>query len=290
MGRGEGMLAATARFVSAAPRRRPVGSWPLTRRDVSYQCLRMTTIEPSSPTAGAPSPGPARRRAGSTEAASATAPALPRRRSGARQRAILEAAAALVGAQGYGAVTIEMIAAHAGAGKQTIYRWWPSKPALYVDVYSGLVPRALLAADTGDTARDLTLLLEALFSAYRAGPAAAILAGLIGAAATDPAAAAVLDAGVVADRGAFLTEPVERGLARGDVSATIDPAVVARTIIALVWWEVLMGRGPALGPADAARIVACALGGAAAVADDAAARRATRDEPPADHRAPENPR
>jgi len=251
----------------------------------------MTTIEPNPPAAGgaprrrggnAASAGAGRAAASSAAAPGAASPAeapaapspaappatppLPRRRSGARQRAILAAAAALAGELGYAAVTIETIAARAGAGKQTIYRWWPSKPALYVDVYAGLVPRALLAADTGDTARDLTLLLEALFSAYRTGPAAAILAGLIGAAATDPAAAAVLDAGVVADRGAFLTEPVARGLARGDVAPTIDPGVVARAVIALVWWEVLMGRGPALGPADAARIVACALGGAAAVA------------------------
>jgi AcrR family transcriptional regulator len=35
--------------------------------------------------------------------------------------------------RGYGAVTAESIAKAAGAGKQTLYRWWPSKAAVILD-------------------------------------------------------------------------------------------------------------------------------------------------------------
>ena len=56
-----------------------------------------------------------------------------RPRSEAVRLALLEAAYALVVERGYGAVTMTEIAAAAGAGKQTIYRWWDSKPALVLD-------------------------------------------------------------------------------------------------------------------------------------------------------------
>ncbi len=82
----------------------------------------------------------------------------------ARQR-ILDAAFALVGARDPGGVGINEIADAAGVGKQTIYRWWPSKGAVLLD--------ALLALsvgeegeveglpDTGDIEADLKLVMRA---------------------------------------------------------------------------------------------------------------------------------
>ena len=49
------------------------------------------------------------------------------------REAILQAAYTLVRDRGYPSVTMADIAAEAGAGKQTIYRWWPSKSALVLD-------------------------------------------------------------------------------------------------------------------------------------------------------------
>ncbi|WP_078856505.1 TetR/AcrR family transcriptional regulator [Streptomyces sp. NBRC 109706] len=87
------------------------------------------------------------------------------RRSEATRQAILNAALELVSEVGYARLSIEGIAARAGAGKQTIYRWWPSKGAVLFDALlalsqggdeeSGELP------DTGDLEADLKAVLRA---------------------------------------------------------------------------------------------------------------------------------
>jgi AcrR family transcriptional regulator len=53
-----------------------------------------------------------------------------RPRNEAAKRAILRAARALLAEAGPGAVTMEAIAARAGVGKPTVYRWWPDRHAV----------------------------------------------------------------------------------------------------------------------------------------------------------------
>ena len=58
-----------------------------------------------------------------------------RPRSDASRAAILDAAYWQVLERGYVAVTTEAIARAAGAGKQTLYRWWPGKAGLVLDAF-----------------------------------------------------------------------------------------------------------------------------------------------------------
>ncbi|MEU7637610.1 TetR/AcrR family transcriptional regulator [Streptomyces sp. NPDC039016] len=85
------------------------------------------------------------------------------RRSERSRQAIFEAALALVGEVGYDKLTIEGIAARAGVGKQTIYRWWPSKAAVLLDAFGSVVDEydQVGLPDTGDLAADLKTVLRA---------------------------------------------------------------------------------------------------------------------------------
>ncbi|MFF4605321.1 TetR/AcrR family transcriptional regulator [Streptomyces sp. NPDC001339] len=88
----------------------------------------------------------------------------PSRRSERSRRAIFDAALALVGEIGYEKLTIEGIAARAGVGKQTIYRWWPSKAAVLLDAFTAGIEDDDYAKgfpDTGDLAADLKSVLRA---------------------------------------------------------------------------------------------------------------------------------
>ncbi|WP_159766993.1 TetR/AcrR family transcriptional regulator [Streptomyces sp. HM190] len=98
------------------------------------------------------------------------------RRSEKSRRAIYDAALALVGEVGYQKTTIEGIAARAGVGKQTIYRWWSSKADVLLEAFLDLSAQAAEAAagpevlgeearyeipDTGDLEADLKAVLRA---------------------------------------------------------------------------------------------------------------------------------
>ena len=58
----------------------------------------------------------------------------PRRRSEKPRVAIVTATRDLLLERGFDGTSIEAVAARAGVGKATIYRWWPSRPALVADV------------------------------------------------------------------------------------------------------------------------------------------------------------
>ncbi|MFD3835393.1 TetR/AcrR family transcriptional regulator [Streptomyces sp. NPDC058642] len=97
------------------------------------------------------------------------------RRSEKSRRAIYDAALALVGEVGYPKTTIEGIAARAGVGKQTIYRWWSSKAEVLMEAFLDLGEQSAREAgqesyafpDTGDLAADLKAVLRATVDELR---------------------------------------------------------------------------------------------------------------------------
>ncbi|TMR10232.1 TetR/AcrR family transcriptional regulator [Nonomuraea turkmeniaca] len=94
----------------------------------------------------------------------------PARRSERSRQAILDAARELVSEVGYAKLTIEAIAARAGVGKQTIYRWWPSKGAVVFDSILALsepsADSGMALPDTGDIEADLKIVMRATVAEF----------------------------------------------------------------------------------------------------------------------------
>ncbi|WP_028471501.1 TetR/AcrR family transcriptional regulator [Nocardioides alkalitolerans] len=90
----------------------------------------------------------------------------PRRRSERSRAAILTAALELAVEVPYGRLGIEAIAARAGVGKATIYRWWPSKGAILIDALADANARSAEATygipDSGDLEADMAGVLRAI--------------------------------------------------------------------------------------------------------------------------------
>ncbi|AYF27629.1 TetR family transcriptional regulator [Micromonospora sp. BL1] len=90
----------------------------------------------------------------------------PARRNEQSRRAILAAALELLTETGYPALTVEAIAARAGVGKQTIYRWWRGKGAVILDALADDMPEAIALPDTGDLRADLRQVLRATVAEF----------------------------------------------------------------------------------------------------------------------------
>jgi AcrR family transcriptional regulator len=84
------------------------------------------------------------------------------RRNERSRAAILAATRELVATLGYDNMSIEAIAARAGVGKQTIYRWWPSKAAVVLEMWTPNVHSRIGFPDTGDLAADLKTQLKSV--------------------------------------------------------------------------------------------------------------------------------
>jgi AcrR family transcriptional regulator len=107
------------------------------------------------------------------------------KRSEEARLAILRAAAARVMAHGYEHLTMEGIAAEAKVGKQTIYRWWPSRSALVADCLAErlLLPELFVPEDSGDLRADVTRWLDNIVGFLGAPGNAGLLRSLVVAAA-----------------------------------------------------------------------------------------------------------
>ena len=162
------------------------------------------------------------------------------RRSLESAEAILEAAEAVLIENGYSGFSIEAVARRARAGKPTIYRWWPSKTALLLEVYQRQ-KRDIAYSDTGSIEEDLFIFAKSLFSQWRDTPAGNIFRSLVAEAQQDPAAAEAL-AEYSAGRRAHTGKLVERAKARGEVAEDVEPSQIADMVSSYAWVHLLTGR------------------------------------------------
>jgi len=161
------------------------------------------------------------------------------RRNPDSAEAILEAAEAVLVEAGYAGFSIEAVARRARAGKPTIYRWWPSKAALLLEVYQR--QKRVDVPDTGKLEQDLVGFLMNLFFHWRETSSGSVFRSLIAEAQSDETAAAAL-AGYAGGRRAHTGQIIERAKARGEVASDIDPAVVADLVASYAWRHLLTNR------------------------------------------------
>ena len=162
-----------------------------------------------------------------------------RRRSEGSRDAILQAATELVVEQGYAAVSIEKVAQRAGVGKQTIYRWWPSKGDILMEALAHKADVHIPLPDEGSWAADLRRMLNDSFTLGRAPQVAELLRALMVEAQLDPAFGARFRAEFLERRRAALATLVERARKRGDLPATLTAGFAADVVFGVLWYRLL---------------------------------------------------
>jgi len=184
-----------------------------------------------------------------------------RPRSEATRVAVLRATSELMHEVGVRVMTTEGIAGRSGASKATIYKWWPSKYAVAVDA---LLSEMLIESDdpdTGSAREDFRVTLRGM-TRYYASPSGRIYAQLIGEAQSDPLLAAELRDRLVGSRRRLVRAIWDRGVARGELRADVDPEVAIDLVFGPAMYRLVAGHAP-LDDAAADAIVDAAVRGLA---------------------------
>ncbi|MFS0853315.1 TetR/AcrR family transcriptional regulator [Microbacterium sp. 179-I 3D4 NHS] len=163
-------------------------------------------------------------------------------RSTAAREAILDATARLFHNQGYDRLTIEGIAKEAGVGKQTIYRWWPSRGALIGECLAEgrLIPVDFVVPDTGDLAADVETWLRSVLSILEAPEGGLLLRSLVAAATEDAGVGAHLGESLGVEK--YLSSRLRAGIAAGQLPEDAPVEQLGRAILGAIIVESL-GRG-----------------------------------------------
>ena len=173
----------------------------------------------------------------------AVRPHTGRRRNEAVRQAILDAALRLLAESDGAPVTIDTIARAAGVGKQTIYRWWPSKGAVLLDALLDRSRQDVPQPDTGSLPDDLLALIESTFAAVQRLPTGPALRTLVREAANDTHLADLMRT-YTATRRAAVRDVLRRGLDRGELPADTDIDLIVDQFYGLFWYRFLLGHAP----------------------------------------------
>ncbi len=172
-----------------------------------------------------------------------TRPTGGRPRSEQTRRAILAAAYDALVDAGFQGVSMENIARRAGAGKATLYRWWPSKAAVVLDAvaeHSAGYPRF---EHSGDTRRDLAGELRGVIVFY-AGEGGRAMLDLVAQSRFDPALAGALRDRFIKGRREDTTAVLEEGIASGQLRDDLDLDAVMDAIWGAVYYKLLVSHTP----------------------------------------------
>lgn len=182
-----------------------------------------------------------------------------RRRDPDAHQAILDAALELARDVGYSQVTIEAIAAAAGVGKSTIYRWWDSKASLLLEALGHALHREPIP-DSGDTRTDLIAIVQQTETFYVGDDSPRmVIAGLLGEMHHNPQLANDLRDRFIHPRRACYRSALERAQERGDLPPGSDLDVLLDILVAPISYRALMTGVPI--PDDiATRLVDVVLG------------------------------
>jgi AcrR family transcriptional regulator len=167
----------------------------------------------------------------------------PSRRSERARLGILDAALALCREQGYAKLTIEAIAARAGVGKQTIYRWWPSKGAVVLDAFER-VAATIPVRDSGDLVADLRAFIRQVVTLFSDDDFGPHLGALIGEAQHDPIVRDALLQRYLQPRRRPLVERLSAAQTAGQLPPGVDLDAVLEIIFGALYHRLLLRDRP----------------------------------------------
>jgi AcrR family transcriptional regulator len=162
-----------------------------------------------------------------------------RPRSEAARLAILDSALRLLGKNGFSNFTIEEVAAQAGVGKATVYRWWPHKAALIADAFASGTTQRLHFPDTGSLRTDMSQQMRQLIKVFRS-PRGRIVAAMLGGGQSDGDLIEAFRERFLWPRRHEAYATLRRGVARGELRKDVDMDLLLDSLYGPIYMRFLI--------------------------------------------------
>jgi AcrR family transcriptional regulator len=166
-----------------------------------------------------------------------------RPRSEQSRAAVLQAASELLHEVGLRAMTTEEIAGRSGVSKATIYKWWSNKYAVAIEAFLSEMMAESPDPDTGSAREDFRSVLRGLMHFYT-GPSGRVFAQLVGEGQSDRLLQTEFREHLVAPRRELMRAIWDRGVARGELRADVDPDAALDLFIGPALYRLLFGHAP----------------------------------------------
>jgi AcrR family transcriptional regulator len=122
---------------------------------------------------------------------------------------------------GFAELSIEAIAADAGVGKTTVYRWWPTKAALVADAFSASAEEELRFPNSGSVYTDINIQMRGLIRIFRS-QRGKVVAALLAGGQSDPELLEAYRDRFLWPRRRQAYETLQRGVDRGELPVGSD--------------------------------------------------------------------
>ena len=168
-----------------------------------------------------------------------------RPRSETARKAILAAAAELLLDRGLPGVSMDAVADRAGVSKATIYRWWPTKESLALDMlyneWTRVTPQQY---ESGSLRLDLLALLLAWSRLASGRPYGRVVAALLMEGRTDPGFSAEYQRRMVEPRREQARAIFTQAIERAEIPAETNVEVAIDLVYGPLYHRLLIGHAP----------------------------------------------
>ncbi len=139
-----------------------------------------------------------------------------------KTEAIIAAFFAELGESGYAGLTMDRVAERAGVGKAALYRRWPSKKEMLIDLVGQFATQAVLPPDTGTLRGDIMAIAEDAIAVLANPLVRSVIQSLVAEARRTPDLAAILTERFVDPRREAGAQMLRRAIDRGEVRPDSD--------------------------------------------------------------------
>lgn len=144
---------------------------------------------------------------------------------------------------GFNDLSIESVAARAGVGKATVYRWWPSKAELVIAAFVSAVEDELRFPSAGPVMESIHEQMRRWASIFRS-PLGQIVATVIGAGQSEPEILEAFRAHWVKPRRVEARKLLQKAMEQGEIHAGLDPDMVLDLFYGPLYLRLLLRHAP----------------------------------------------